>query len=440
MKIVVQGLWHLGAVTAACLAAAGHTVVGLDGDAQTVAGLQAGLPPIFEPGLEALVQAGLASGRLHFTTDPVEALDHADLLWVTYDTPVDEEDRADVSFVLDQVAAVFSHLPAGIVVLISSQLPVGSTRQLAQMYAQAYPERRAFFACSPENLRLGKAIESFTRPDRVVVGTDDDAAQARVAQALAPFTDRIEWMAVASAEMTKHALNAFLATSVTFINELAILCEQVGADAKEVERGLKTDARIGPRAYLGPGSAFAGGTLARDVAYLIQRGQECGLPVHLMSAVQASNQAHQEWPRRQLRALLYDLRGQPVAVLGLTYKPGTNTLRRSSAVETCLWLHQQGARVQAYDPLVSSLPDDLAQAINLQSSVKDALCGAVAVLIATGCPEFRSIAAADLVNWMAQPIVIDPDRFLVSPLAAEPRICYIAVGQPFRNPSTGGTL
>jgi UDPglucose 6-dehydrogenase len=337
VKVCVVGLWHLGTVIAACLASGGHDVVGLDFDADTVRNLKAGEPPIFEPGLEDLIKRGLREGRLRFTSDVVDALRDAEIVWIAYDTPVDDDDRADVEFVVGRVARLFPHLRAGMLVLISSQLPVGTTRRLEQ----ACPNKSVTFAYSPENLRLGKAIGVFTQPDRVVVGTRGEADRARIAALLRPFiedparTDRIEWMSVESAEMTKHALNAFLATSVTFINEIAALCEQVGADAKEVERGLKSESRIGSKAYLGPGAAFAGGTLARDVEFLTQIGAVHYQPTHLLSAVRASNDEHRNWHRRKLQALLGDLHGKCIAVWGLTYKPGTDTLRRSSSVELC---------------------------------------------------------------------------------------------------------
>lgn len=429
MRVCVQGLWHLGTVTAACLASGGHSVVGLDFDAQVVRRLQEGQPPLFEPGLAELVRQGLDAGRLRFSSDPAEALRDAEVVWVAYDTPVDDDDRADVAWVAAQVGRIFPHLAAGALVLISSQLPVGSTRQLEQSYAAACPDRPAAFAYSPENLRLGKAIEVFTQPDRVVAGVRAEADRARVAELLRPFTERIEWMSVESAEMTKHALNAFLATSVTFINEIATLCEQVGADAKEVERGLKSEARIGPRAYLGPGGAFAGGTLARDVVFLSQIGAGYALPTHLLAAVKASNDAHKGWAGRRLAALLGDLRGATVAVWGLTYKPGTDTLRRSSAVELCLWLAEQGARVQAHDPAVRALPADLAGRLELRAAPLDALAGAAALVVATEWPEFRDITAEALLAAMPAPVVVDANRFLLRTLGSDPRIRYASVGK-----------
>ncbi len=262
--------------------------------------------------------------------------------WVTFDTPVDEDDVADVAYVERQIEAAFPYLADGAVVLCSSQLPVGTSGKLEQAWGKAAAGRTVSFACSPENLRLGKAIEVFTNPDRVIVGVRDDHARARVQALFQPITDRIEWMSVESAEMTKHAVNAFLATSVTFINELAALCERTGADAKEVERGLRTERRIGPHAYLSPGGAFAGGTLARDVTFLRALGSRLGRPTPLMDGVLASNTAHRMWARRRLESDLGDLAGAKIAVWGLTYKPGTDTLRRSDAIELCRWLVEPG--------------------------------------------------------------------------------------------------
>lgn len=430
MKVGVLGLWHLGTVTAACLAAGGHSVTGLDFDETVVADLSAGRPPLFEPGLEDLVRQGLAAGRLRFTADPA-ALAEVAVLWVAYDTPVDADDQADVAYVLERVERALPHLAAGALVLISSQVPAGTTRRLEQAAAAA--GQALHFAYSPENLRLGKAIDVFTKPDRVVVGVraDADADRARVAELLRPFTDRIEWMAVESAEMTKHALNAFLAASVTFINEIAALCEQAGADAQEVERGLKSEARIGPKAYLSPGGPFAGGTLARDIAFLTQLGAEYQVPTHLLAAVRASNDAHKGWARRRLQTLAGPLAGKTIAVWGLTYKPGTDTLRRSAAVELCQWLAGQGARVQAHDPAVSILPAELAAIIDLRPTALDALANAAALVVATEWPEYRAVPADALVAALAAPaVVIDANRFLARTAGADPRLRYAAVGRP----------
>jgi len=429
MKVCVLGLWHLGTVTAACLAAGGHDVVGLEFDATTVKQLQAGQPPLYEPGLEGLLQQGLAEGRLAFSTDVAEAVDGREVVWVAYDTPVDDEDRADVQFVFERVKLLFPHLASGTLLLISSQVPVGTTRRLEEVYKAAYPKKPVTFGYSPENLRLGKAISVFSQPDRVVVGVRNKLDRARVAELLRPFTERLEWMSVESAEMTKHALNGFLATSITFINEVATLCEQVGADAKEVERGLKSEARIGPRAYLAPGTAFAGGTLARDLVFLTELGIKYSQPTHLLSGARASNEVHKTWIRRQLHSFVGDLQGKRIAVWGLTYKPGTDTLRRSSSVELCEWLVEQGAQVQAHDPAIKLLPEELAQSLTLHATPLVALEESVALVVATEWPLYQSLTAEEVVSAMRSPLVIDPKRFLANTLANDSRIRYITIGK-----------
>lgn len=432
MKVCVYGLWHLGTVTAACLASGGHDVTGLDPDARTIDALQGGKPPLFEPGLEDLVKQGLAQGRLRVTADPAAAVSDADVVWITVDTPVDDEDRADVDSVVRGVSALFPHLRDGALVLISSQVPVGTTRRLEELFARDANGRTAGFAYSPENLRLGKAIEVFTRPDRVVAGVRSARDRDIVASLLEPFTREIVWMSVESAEMTKHALNAFLATSVTFINEIAALCEQVGADASEVERGLKSEARIGPKAYLSPGGAFAGGTLARDVMFLSQLGRGTGVPTHLLSSVKTSNDAHRSWAERRLAELLGDVRGKTIAIWGLTYKPGTDTLRRSSAVELCRWLGEHGARVRAHDPAVRALPDTLGATVTLAADPVEALDGASALVVATPWPAYRDVDAAAAAARLAGDIVLDANGFLGATLGREPRLKYLTVGKALR--------
>ncbi len=432
MRVGVAGLWHLGTVTAGCLASGGHDVTAYDAGSATVDGLRGGRLPVAEPGVAELVAAGVAAGNLRFTSRP-EELARVELLWIAYDTPVDDEGLADVEAVLSAVEKLFPVLADGALVLVSSQLPVGSTRILEERFHASRPGgsgSSVSFAYSPENLRLGKAIEVFTKPDRVVVGVREERQKARVLELLKPFTDRIVWMSVESAEMTKHALNAFLATSVVFANELAVLCERMKADAREVEAGLKSDIRIGPRAYLGPGGPFAGGTLARDVSFLIGLGKAEGLPTPLMSAVREGNDLHRQWARRRLVEVAGDVRGKTVALLGLTYKPGTDTLRSSNAVETARWLADRGARVVAHDPAVRSLPAELAPVVELRASCEEALKGADAALVSTEWPEFRSVTADDVVAWMKRPIVLDAGGFLRARLGDDERVRYVIVGRP----------
>jgi UDPglucose 6-dehydrogenase len=429
MRIVVYGLWHLGCVTAACLAAAGNRVIGFDPDEQVVADLQRGQPPLHEPGLADLVAAGLSSGHLSFTADSAAALHQADVLWVAFDTPVNDQDEADVAFVRARLDSIAEAIAPGTLVLISSQVPVGFTGALER----DWQPRGLRYAYSPENLRLGKAIEAFQKPERVIIGLRDQIDQPLLAEIFAPFCQRIEWMSVESAEMTKHALNAFLATSVTFINELARLCEAVGADAKEVERGLKSEGRIGPRAYLAPGAAFAGGTLARDVRFLIDFGQQFGVATPLFSGVWASNQVHKDWMRDTVGRLLSGLTQPVVAVLGLTYKPGTSTLRRSSSVELCAWLRDQGVRVQAHDPAVAELPTELGAVITLYHTAEAALTGADVAVIATEWPEYRDLRTEQLLSAMRRPQIIDQNRLLAEAVGSDARLTYVAIGKSDRH-------
>lgn len=427
MKVCVLGLWHLGAVTAACLAEAGHDVLGLDPDAATVQGLSQGRAAVSEPGLNDLLAAQVQAGRLRFATADASVPDDTELLWVAFDTPVDDDDNADVEFVIEAVKAVLPRLPQGATVLVNSQLPAGSVSRLEQAAALRCPQLNLQFAASPENLRLGKALQVFREPDRVVVGVRSAAARDCVARALAPLNAPVEWMSVESAEMTKHAINAFLAMSVVFANELAAVCEAVGADAKEVERGLKTESRIGPKAYLAPGGAFAGGTLARDVQFLNGFAARHGLANPMLHAIRDSNRLHKQWALRRLRELLGDPAGLRVAVWGLTYKPGTDTLRRSLAVELCDQLLDAGAQLQVHDPAVTELPGHWGASVRRVETPMDALQGAQALIVATEWPQYREAdptAAAAVAPGL---LALDANRFLASWRDA-PGLRYAAVG------------
>jgi UDPglucose 6-dehydrogenase len=433
--IGVVGLWHLGSVTTGCLADAGNHVIGIDPDAAVIEGLLAGRPPISEPGLTELLARN--SSRLDFTCEPW-ALAGARRAWVTFDTPVDDDDSADVEWVLEHSLDLLTELPEDSLVVVSSQLPVGSIATLQERCMVRRGDGGLRFACVPENLRLGRAIESFRARDRIVAGVRSERDRAELAELLAPFTDEIQWMRVESAEMTKHALNGFLATSVAFINEIAEICESVGADADEVSRGLKSEQRIGPRAYLGPGDAFAGGTLARDIGFLRGLAKRRGLPAHVFAGVADGNAAHKHWTRRKLLELLGvddarepdGLRGRHIAVWGLTYKPGTDTLRRSSAVELCRWLASVGAEVSAHDPALSSLPADLAAEVDLCASPLFALAGADALVVCTAWPEYLEVPAEDILMALGGGLLIDPAGVLRSVLAPYADVRYVRVGSP----------
>jgi UDPglucose 6-dehydrogenase len=421
MNITVLGLWHLGSVTAACCAR-DFQVIGLDFNPAAVARLNQGQAPLTEPGLNERLAAGLAARKLSFTADPKNACAGADVLWLCYDTPVNENDESDVDFVLGNLRRALPHLPAGALVLVSAQLPVGTCAKLEREFPQFH------FACSPENLRLGKAIDAFEKAERVVVGIRTEAKKPLLEQLFKPFTPQILFMRTESAEMVKHALNAFLALSITFINEVARLGEHVGADAKEVSAGLKSEPRIGPKAYLGPGGPFAGGTLARDVVTLTRLAAANHEVISVIPAIKQSNDLHRGWAFRRLQSRLGDLQGKAVAVLGLTYTPDTDTLRRSAAVELCQALLAAGAGVRAFDPAVKQLPADLA-AVRLAAQIDDALQGADAAVVCTEWPQFRQADWAKTVPAMRQRIFVDANRFLEKELKNLSGVEHLSVGR-----------
>ena len=425
MKICVCGLWHLGLVTAACVAAEFETVA-FDFDAGAVDAIRAGTLPIFEPGLAELVADGAASGKLTFSSDARDALRDADIVWIAWDTPVDDDDRADVAFVADRIRRLFPHLKPGALLLISSQVPVGFSREILAQCAASSGRGDVSVAYSPENLRLGTAIAAFTGAARVVLGSAEPGDR-RAAQVFGRFTPVVIEMSLESAEMAKHALNAFLATELSFVNEIGAVCEATAADVADVARALRSDPRVGERAYLSPGPGFAGGTLARDVGTLEDVAAQSGLTLPLLASIRGSNRQNQTWPLRKLREIL-DPAGSTIALLGLTYKPGTDTLRRSSAVELAGALAQAGARVRAYDPAIRELPAHLRETIELAESVDAVLAGADAAIVATEWPQFSEIASQTFVSLMRAPVVVDARRILDASVREDPRVRYYAIG------------
>ena len=418
MKTTALGLWHLGCVTAACCAER-FPVQGVDFDPAVIKQLLDGKPPISEPGLAELVRAGLRAGALTFSSDPEGACANTDLLWVCFDTPVDDQDRADVEFVLTRLRQCLARLRAGSIVLISSQMPVGTCRQLSAEFPGLS------FACSPENLQLGRALAAFRSPERIIIGAREESTQNTLRGIFGHFSKNLVMVTPESAEMTKHALNSFLALSVSYANEIARLCELVGADAREVEAGLKSDIRIGPRAYLSPGLAFAGGTLARDVAMLTALGEQFGEKLALIPAIKVSNDRHKDWALLKLERLLGDLKGKTIAVLGLTYKPLTDTLRRSSSVELCQRLAQRSSAVRAFDPVIKEL--DVA-GVTLCATAGEALREVDAAVLATPWPEFRDLDWAADTKSMRRRLLLDPHGFVKTQAGGLSAVEYHTVG------------
>lgn len=424
--IGVVGHWHLGTVTAAGVAELGYRVIGFDRDPQIIAGLNHDSAPIHEPGLNDLIAQQRAAGRLDFSDDP-QSIENADLVWICYDTPVDDNDEADTQSVIRWIEELFPHVKDNSCLLISSQLPAGTTRLLADRFSTRYPNRQVSFGYSPENLRLGSALKVFRQQERLVVGLSDHRPRAMLEKLLSPITMKLVWTSIESAEMVKHAVNAFLAVSVTYANELAKICEKVGADAAEVEAAIRLEPRIGQKAYIRPGASFAGGTLARDIRYLTQFGNQFGVPVPLFDAVSPSNEAHKLWPLTVLEENGLQSGSKIVTLLGLTYKPGTSSARRSTALLLSEKLIKLGCMVRAFDPLVD--PNELVgRGIDLRSEVRSALEGVSAAIVTTEWPEFQEIAPSLFKEIMARPLVIDPSGFLKQ-LQGQPEIFWRVLGR-----------
>jgi len=408
LNVVVLGLWHLGCVTSACCSKY-HTVIGFDFNQKVVDDLQQSIPPLFEPELQSKILYGLTDNKLSFTSD-LSKISNADVLWVTYDTPVDDNDVSDTNFVLLNLGKVMNYIPINCTVIISSQLPVGTYSQLESKY----PNHS--FVVIPENLRLGKAIESFEKPERIIVGLRHDDIKSKLYNLLSQFSCNLIFMKPESAEMVKHAINSFLALSITFINEIACICESVGADADEVSIGLKSEPRIGKKAYLKPGGSFAGGTLARDIISLINVKGKNSIP--LITSIKSSNDNHKNWVVNKLNSLFDTLEGKRITILGLSYTDNTDTLRRSGAIELYDYFVKCNVDVQVYDPLIKKLPEEYNRI-----KIVDLLYPSDIIIVYTERPIFKDI------NWESyNSTVIDVSGFLKFKLKPLNNINYFSVG------------
>jgi UDPglucose 6-dehydrogenase len=448
-RICVVGQWHQGTVLAGCFADMGHDVVGVDTDPAVIEGLSAGRPPLHEPGLPELIEAGLNAGRLRFTTDFADALAGAELVYLSLDTPVGADDRPEMEPVLAAARAVGQSAPEGedVVLCVTAQVPVGATYALAAAVEAELGAGRCQAAYIPEFLRLGTAIESFRDADRFIIGADDDALAERLASLYRPLGRPVVVMDVASAEMTKHASNAFLATSISFINEMADLCEEVGADVTRVAEAMKLDARIGPRAFLSPGLGFAGGTLGRDLRAIQELGAGTGRATTLTDAVLAVNR-NRAGLVTSLMARLHGAAGVEAAVgvaggaagvgalegvratlLGLTYKAGTSTLRRSVALEIARELAAMGVEVRAFDPHADLSELDDEPPFQVCHSAADAVDGADAVVVTTAWPEFRDLDLAALRDRVRRPALVDTQNLFDPVAVAASGWSYYGVGR-----------
>lgn len=424
--IGVIGLWHLGCVTAASLAALGHHVLATEPDPEILTGLQQARPPLYEPGLAEAIERQLDAERLRFTADVPAVVSASDFVFITFDTPVDEDDRPDLSPIERAIAEAAPGLRDGVIVVVMSQLPAGTSRRLLRSIRDARPGLRVGLSYSPENLRLGDALRSFASPERIVVGADSPATARRVEALFAPLGAPVLTMSLESAEMAKHALNAYLAASISFINEVADVCETTGADVRDVVRALKLDGRIGERAYMSPGLGFAGGTLARDVQALRALGSaETSTP--LFDAVLTVNAARTARVVARLEAELGALAGATITLLGLTYKPGTSTLRRSVAIELGRRLSNEGAVVRAFDPMVPGGSLRMPW-LEVFASPEAAASGADALVLVTEWPEFRTLDYTTIGKSMRRAMLFDCKNFLDTAAVATAGFRHIGIG------------
>jgi UDPglucose 6-dehydrogenase len=412
-KVCVVGLWHLGSVTSACFADLGRSVVGVADDPEHAAFLNNGVPPLFEPGLEELMARHLATGRLQFTSSVRDGVQGSSYVVIAYDTPLNEKDEPDLTPITATVDALARCLEDGATIIVSSQVPVGTCEALAGRLQSLNPGLRFGMACIPENLRLGQAIGRFLQPDLLVFGADSEATMERVAALYSAIPGPRARTDLRTAEMTKHAINAYLATCISFGNELANLCDEVGADAFQVVQVLKLDGRVSPKAPLAPGLGFAGGTLARDMTVLKKLAAQHGYAAPLINGVLAVNQFQNGMVVHRLEGLLGTLEARTIGVLGLTYKPGTSTLRRSAAIEIIRDLVAKGAAVQAFDPRADPAELDLHRrefsiCLDPYSAAKDA----DALAFVTPWPEFIDLDLARLKQVMHKPAKVAQAGFV----------------------------
>jgi UDPglucose 6-dehydrogenase len=408
VKIGVAGLWHLGVMYAVGFAELQHEVIAYDPSFERIQEFRSGVLHVFEPGLQEMMLKNIERGKLKFTNNENE-LRNAELFVLAYDTPVDDGDNANVDYVLSEFGRIARYLNSDTEVMVSSQLPVGTAEKITAIF-RGYGGRGAVVV-QPENLRLGKAIASFFNPGRIIAGTQDGHSNEAVLQAFHGIQAPIIWMHSQSAEISKHALNAFLAMSVTFMGEISQICETVGADAKEVEIALRSDLRIGQKAYLSPGLGFAGGTLARDVKILANLQSGIRKDNAILTSLLASNRFNNDWVNRKLKGLFPVMEGLKFCFWGVSYVENTDTLRRSEIYELMKDLVQNGVEISFVEnfPLKGVADAKIVYIEEAQESLKE-----IDVLIVSKklVKTLAKFAVRDLLRreglW-----ILDPSRILL---------------------------
>lgn len=436
MRIAVIGTGYVGLVSGACLAELGHEVAAMDRDLAKIAALRRGEVPIHEPGLDAFLARNAAAGRIRFTASLAEALEGAEAVLVAVGTPSRKGDgRADLSYVRAAARDVAGAARGPLVVVVKSTVPVGTNREVAQLLRELRPELDLAVASNPEFLREGAAIGDFMAPDRIVLGTDGTPrARAALEAMYAPLARQgaaLVWTDLESAEMIKCAANAFLATKITFINEVAALCERVGADVAHVAQGLGLDPRIGPR-FLQAGPGYGGSCFPKDTSAFAVTGRDAGVPLKLTEAVIEVNESVKRRMVDKLAGLADgSLAGKTVLVLGVTFKPDTDDMREAPALTILPALMGRGARVRVVDPKGRKEGEALLPGVTWHDDPVEAAQGAHLAVLLTEWPQFRDLDLARLARAMAEPRLADL-RNLWDPaeVRAAGFTAYDAVGRP----------
>jgi UDPglucose 6-dehydrogenase len=410
MRVAMIGAGYVGLVSGACFADFGHQVTCIDKDATRIDALKRGEIPIFEPGLSELVESNVRQGRLEFATEASRA-GEAEAIFIAVGTPSRRGDgHADLSFVYQAVREIAPLISSAAVVITKSTVPVGTGDEIENILREKRPDAEIQVVSNPEFLREGAAIQDFKHPDRIVVGSDDDRARKILAEIYRPLylnAPPIIFVSRRTAELIKYASNAFLATKITFINEMADLCEQVGADVQEVARGMGLDNRIGAK-FLHAGPGFGGSCFPKDTSALIKTAHDHGVPLRLVETVSTVNeQRKRAMARKVVQALGGSVRGKTVAVLGLTFKPNTDDTRDSPAIPLITALHDLGAIVRGYDPAGMEQAKPLLPDVHFGQSAYSAAEAADAVVIATEWEQFRALDLARLKAVMVQPVIVD---------------------------------
>ena len=410
MNISVIGTGYVGLVVGACLAETGNDVTCADTNAEKIEGLKQNVIPIYEPGLDSMVERNQQQGRLKFTTDVPGAIARADVVFIAVGTPPDEDGSADLRHVLGVADQIGKHMARELVIVTKSTVPVGTAAKVAA--AVATNARLPFHMCSnPEFLKEGAAVDDFMKPDRVVLGVESDHARSVMAELYAPFVRTgkpIIFMDIPSAEMTKYAANAMLATRISFMNEIAALCERVGANVDLVRKGVGSDARIGP-SFLFPGPGYGGSCFPKDVKALVSTARNCETPLMVLEAVESANDRQKKRLFEKLsEALAGDVSGRRIAVWGLSFKPNTDDMRESPSLALIDAVLAAGGTVVAHDPAaMEEAKRRIGDRVSYAATNYDALAGADALVIVTDWNEYRHPDFKRMKEALRQPIVID---------------------------------